>query len=191
MNTSSSEYNLRDFDLVFVDLEMTGLDLSKEIIEIGFVKAKAKTFEVLTEKDIKIKPVAIEQADPEALLVNGYDPAEWEHEGVSVEEGISEFLKHTENAMLVGHNLLIDWMFLQKTIESAGKKPNYFYKGLDTVSLAWAVLQNEPEIKKFSLEELSRHFGIDEGRKHRAIDDARTTYQAFLKLVEYAKRETL
>lgn len=188
MNTSPSEYNLRDFDLVFVDLEMTGLDLGKEIIEIGFVKAKARTFEVLLEKDIKIKPVALERADPEALLVNGYDPAEWERDGVSAKEGISEFLEHTENTMLVGHNLLIDWMFLQKTIESLGKAPNYFYKGLDTVSLAWSVLQNEPEMTKFSLEELSRRFGIDEGRKHRAIDDARTTYGAFLKLMEEARK---
>lgn len=182
------DYNLRDFDLVFVDLEMTGLDLSKEVIEIGFVKAKAMSFEILIEKDIKLKPTAIEQADPDALLVNGYDTAEWEREGVSLKEGITEFLRHTEGAMLVGHNLPIDWMFLQKTIESLGLKPNYLYKGLDTVSLAWLVLHDQSEIQHFSLEELIKYYRVERARAHCAIDDAKATYEVFLKLMQASKK---
>ncbi len=180
----NGDFNVRDLDLVFVDLEFSGLDLSKEVLEIGFVKAKARTYEVILEKDIKIKPTRIEQADPDALLVNGYDPAEWEREGVDLKTGITEFLKHSEDAMLVGHNLPMDWMFLQKSIEECGMKPNYLYKGLDTYSLAWRLLKGVPDIKRFSLEELIKFYGIERARAHRAIDDAKATYQVFLKLME-------
>ncbi len=178
------DFNVRDFDLVFVDLEFSGLDLSKEVLEIGFVKVKAGTYEVLLEKDIKIKPTLIEEADPDALAVNGYDPAEWEREGVDLRTGITEFLRHTEGTMLVGHNLPMDWMFLQKSIEACGLKPNYLYKGLDTYSFAWLLLRDHPEIRRFSLEELTKLFNIERVKAHRALDDAKATYQVFLRLAQ-------
>ncbi len=186
----NGDFNVRDFDLVFVDLEFSGLDLGQEVLEIGFVKVKAGTHEVLLEKDIKIKPKHIETADPEALKVNGYDPAEWEREGVSLEEGVAEFLKHSEGTMLVGHNLPMDWMFLQKAIETCGRKPNYLYKGLDTYSLAWLLLRGNSDIKRFSLGEICKRFGIEQLRSHRALDDAQATCKAFLSLLAEYERQT-
>ncbi len=179
-----SNIDIRALDLVFVDTETTGLELNKELIEIGFVKADARTFEVLEEGDIKIIPEHIERADPESLAVVRYDPEEWKREGMTLRQGVTEFLRHTEGTMLVGHNLLFDWMHLQKAIESCGLSPNYFYKGLDTFSFAWLKLNGRPEFNRFSLSEFSQYFGIGEGQKHRAIDDARTTYKVFLELMK-------
>lgn len=178
---------ITECDLVFVDTETTGLELKHELLEIGFVRARAGTFELIDEYDIKIKPARIELASKEALELVGYDAAEWEREGVDLKTGLERFLSYTQDALLVGHNLPFDWMQIHKSLEEFGLKPNFMYKGLDTFAMAWLFLRDEGYFTKFSLGELARYFGIDQGRKHRAIDDARTTYKVFLKLVEYAK----
>ena len=178
------EINVAEADLVFFDTETTGFDLSKELIEIGLVKAKAKTFEIIAEKDIKIKPVHIETADPDSLGIVGYDPAEWERDGVDLKTGLEQFLSYTEGCVLVGHNIAFDWMHVKKSLEQFGMNFNYYYKGLDTFSLAWQKLAGQPNLAHMSLRELSTYYSLPEGRAHRAIDDARMTYQVFVKLLE-------
>lgn len=173
-------------DLVFVDTETTGLELNKELLEIGLVRAKAGTFEFVDEYDIKIKPARIGEANKESLEVVGYDEAEWEREGVDLKTGLERFLSYTQDAVLVGHNLPFDWAHILKSLEECGLEPNYLYKGFDTFPMSWLLLHDKEEFVKFSLDELSRYFGVEQGRKHRAIDDARTTYKVFLKLVEEA-----
>lgn len=178
---SDIPFIVSEADFVFFDTEMTGLDLTHELIEIGFVKVKAKTYEVITEKNIRIKPERLNDANPEALAIVGYTDEEWK-DAVDLKTGLSEFLEYTKDTVLVGHNLPFDWMQVKKSLEQVGLTPNYFYKGLDTFSLAWQKLSGKEEFKKFSLAELSAFFGIDPGQKHRALDDARTTYQVFMKL---------
>lgn len=177
---------LEDLDLVFFDCEFTGTEILKhELIEIGFVKAKAKTLEFIEEGDIKILPEHIETADPQALEVNGYNKEEWDKEALGKKDGLKEFLAHTEGCMLIGHNVAWDRMFVQKALEEVGLKPNFSYKSLDTLSLGWAKLKGQGEFKTFSLlKEMAPHFNIDTGREHRAIDDARTTYEVFKKLLD-------
>lgn len=173
---------VRDLDLVFVDTELTGLDSQHEIIEIGFVKVRRGTYEVISEKAIKIKPVRLELANPDSLSIAGYNPALWT-DAVSLEEGLKDFLSYTEDCMLVGQNLAIDWFFIKKSLDQVGLRANFYYKGLDTFTLAWSKLHDDPELKRFSLSELAPRFNIDPGTHHRALDDARTTYQVFLELM--------
>lgn len=182
------EVRVFDRDIVFFDTETTGLLPSAEIIEIGFVKVKAHTFEIIEEGDIKLKPAHIERASAESLAIVGYDEEEWNREGVDRKEGLEMFLKHTDGAMLAGHNTVFDRQHVESELEEHGLQPNFFYKSLDTFVMAWSLLGEKPEFTKFSLGELSKYFNIDQGRAHRAIDDARTTYQVFLKLNEIAKK---
>ena len=46
-------------------------------------------------------------------------------------------------------------------------------------------LWNMPGIEKFSLDELTKYFGISRLRAHRALEDARATYELFVKLINY------
>ncbi|MEK7093986.1 MAG: 3'-5' exonuclease [Patescibacteria group bacterium] len=170
-------------DLVFFDCEFTGLRFDHEIVEIGFVKAKARTFEIVKERSIKLKAKHIENADPTALEIIGYDPEEWEREGVDMKEGLEEFLRYTKDALIVGHNVSVDLIHLEKAFWDYNLKANYFYKPLDTFSLGWLELRDNPALTNFSLRELASYFAIDRGQAHRGIDDARTTYQVFLKLI--------
>lgn len=171
-------------DLCFFDTETTGFELDKELLEIGAVRAKANTFEKLSEIDIKIKPKHLENASPEALEVVGYNEEEWERDGMDLREGLLKFLDFAEDTILVAHNLPFDWMHVQNGLEKHGFQPTYFYKGLDTFSLAWLLLGDKAEFPRLSLRELSAHYGINMGTHHRAIDDARSTHQIFLGLLK-------
>jgi oligoribonuclease (3'-5' exoribonuclease) len=62
-----------DRDLVFMDLEMTGLKIDHEIIEIGWLRVDAKDLTVKEEYSIKIKPQRIDLADAKALDINHYN----------------------------------------------------------------------------------------------------------------------
>ncbi len=180
-----SEIDFRNFDLVVVDTEFTGLELKHELVEIGFVKLKHGTLEVIAEKSIKIKPTHLENANAESLAISGYNEKGWA-DAVDLKTGIQDFLTYTDGCMLVGHNLGMDWAFIKKAIEDCGLTSNFYYKGLDTFSIAWAKLRDKKEFKRFSLTELAPYFGIDMGHHHRALDDARTTCEVFKKLAESA-----
>lgn len=175
---------MRDRDLVFVDTETTGIFLDKELLEIGVVRADAKTLEATATIDIKIKPSRLELADPEALRVVNFDSKEWEREGVSLKEGMKKFLDFARDGILVGHNLAFDWMHIQNGIEACDLEPTYFYKGLDIFSMAWLKLKELNHLEKMSLKEMAEHFDIEIMQHHRAIDDALATYSIFKELVK-------
>jgi DNA polymerase III epsilon subunit-like protein len=180
---NKDDIDIRNFDLVFFDCEFTGLTLKHEIIEIGWVKVRAKTFEVISEKVIKARPVRLEMANPDSMLIAGYAEKDWA-DAVDLKTALVEFLKDSEGAMLAGHNVAVDLGFLKKSLEECGLEPNFFYKAFDTFNMAWAKLHQVDTFKKFSLSELALYFNLDMGTHHRALDDARVTYQVFKKLME-------
>src|SRR5437870_2630615 len=96
-----------ELDLVFFDTELTGLDLRHEIIEIGLIKAKAKTFEQIAEKQIRIKPARLQDANASSLQIAGYTEEAW-RDAVDLKTGLQEFLSYADGCMLVGHNLPVD-----------------------------------------------------------------------------------
>ena len=172
---------LKDFDLAFIDTEATGLGFNHELIEIGLVKVSSYNFTVLDEWEAKIKIERIEMADPEALKMNNYNETDWK-DALDEEEVLKIFLEKAEKTILVGHNLTFDWLHIQKSLAKYSLKPTFWYKSLDTFSLAWQKIRNEPSINSLGLGELARYFEISQDKPHSALDDARTTYKVFMKL---------
>jgi len=176
--------NIHAPTLLFVDTELTGFELDKEIIEIGYVKVDSTTMAVLEEGVMKLLPEHIERANSEALAINGYDAALWKKKGMPQSDGLRRFAEIAQGTLLVGHNISFDWMHIVSNFERHGIVPPFFYKPLDTFSMAWQKLRGAAAFERFSLEELARHFGVDRGTAHRALDDARTTFAVFKKLIE-------
>ncbi|MDP3991812.1 MAG: 3'-5' exonuclease [Candidatus Colwellbacteria bacterium] len=178
---------LSERNLCFFDLETTRLDLKAEIIEIGAIRVEPKEFRILNELELKIKPEKISEADPEGLAISGYSDGDW-MEAVALEDGVKTFLEFAEGTVLVANNLPFDWMWLQKAVEDLNLQPTYFFKGLDIFSLAWLKFKAEPHTEplaaNLSLKQLATYFNVDMGKHHRALDDARTAYNIFLKLTE-------
>jgi len=175
--------NFRDFDLAFVDCEMTGLSFEHELIEIAVVRISSFNFAVLDEWQTKIKPQHLENADPESLKVTGYNDNNWK-DALDEESALKIFLEKTDKTILVGQNISNDLLFIYKALAKYNLKPTFWYKSIDTFTLAWQKLRNEPNINSLGLTELSKHFGITRENIHCALDDARTAYKVFLKLNE-------
>lgn len=177
-------------DLVFVDIETTGLNPEiHEIIEIAVVRVtqtweegEKPQFLSSFEWSVKIKPLHIENADPVALKVNGYSKNDWK-EAVSLKEALTEFSKKTEGAIMVAHNVAFDAGFLDKNMSQEGVSNTMHYHRLDTVSMAYATLHSTPDVNRYSLMELCKYFGIENTDPHSALSDARADFELFKKLM--------
>lgn len=182
---------MRNFDLAFFDLETTGLSFDADIIEMAVILADHESLNIIEEWSTRVKPLDISKADQSAFAINGYNEAEWS-DALEIRPALEIFLQKTANKVLAGHNLPMDWMWLNralfenKLLESMKfASGQFYYQGFDTVSLAYSKLRNVAGIEKFSLDELSQYFGIQRARSHRAMDDARATYELFVKLINY------
>lgn len=173
---------MKTHNLAFIDIETTGLDLSKhEIIDIGCI-VTTPDFEILEEFELKIKPEHIENADLVSLKVNHYDEKKWEN-AKNLKDNIKIFSKKVNDCIMVGHNVAFDAGFLEYAFSKNGIKNSMHYHKLDTISIAWAKLHKEPDLEHFSLRELCLRFGIKNENAHTGLGDARATFELYKKLM--------
>lgn len=174
---------MRKHNFAFVDIETTGLNFSvNEIIEIGCVVANPD-LEIIEEFELKIKPERISEADPVALKVNHYNEKDWEN-AITLEKAMKIFSEKVKDCIMVGHNVSFDAGFLEYAFTENKMKNSMHYHKLDTVSIAWAKLHNDPNLEHLSLHEMCMRFGIKNERAHSALPDARATFELYKKLME-------
>ena len=169
-------------NLAFIDIETTGLDPEiQEIIEIGGVVV-TPDLKVVHEFEIKVKPENLAAAQPEALRINRFDPAQWVF-ALSLPEAMKLFSEKTKDCIMVAQNVAFDYSFLQKAF-SKTKVPNLMhYHKLDTISIAYAKLGKNGDAQKYSLGFLCGMFGVDYKNAHTALADARATFEVFKKMI--------
>lgn len=178
-------------NLAFVDVETTGLNPdTHEIIELGCVIVSQEgvgtgnpVFKIIDEIDIKIKPEHIENADPVALRVNGYDEADWVF-AYSLREAMTVLSEKAGDAIMVGHNVSFDAGFIEKAFRTTAVENKLHYHKLDTISIAFAKLHLNVGVDKFSLNFLCSHFGIENKKAHSALSDARATFELYERLMK-------
>jgi len=174
---------MRKHNLAFIDIETTGLDVIKhEIIEIGCVITTPK-LEVIEKFELKIKPEHIENADPVALKINHYNPLNWK-DAQGLKDSMKIFSKKVKDCIMVGHNISFDSNFLEYTFAKTKLKNSMHYHKLDTISIAWAKLNEKPDITHFSLRDLCEYFNIKNEHSHNALSDAYATFELYKKLME-------
>lgn len=177
-------------DLIFVDTETTGLNpLEHEIIEIALVrvrqtwgKGEQPQFELIEEWSTKILPENIATANPDSLRVTGYTVNGWK-DAIPCIDAMREFATRTEGGIMVAHNVAFDSAFIDATLARFTIENPMHYHRLDTVSMAYAVLHNTPDVGRYSLAELCKHFGITNTNAHSALADARADFELFKKLM--------
>lgn len=173
---------MKRHNFAFIDIEATGLNLLKhEIIEIGCVLT-TPDLEVMEEFELKIKPEHIENADPTALKVNHYDAKNWVS-AHTLEDAMKIFSPKVKDCIMVGQNVAFDSGFLEYAFNKTGLANTMHYHKLDTISIAWAKLFKDPELKHFSLREMCLRFGIKNENAHTALADARATFELYKKLM--------
>ena len=173
---------MRKHHLAFVDIETTGLNAQEhEILEIGCVLTDSE-LKILDEFEMKIKPEHMERADPVALKVNRYQAKDWQ-EALPLEEALKIFSKKVEGCIMVGQNVAFYSGFLEANLARFGLLNTMHYHKLDTISIAWAKLHQQPDIDHFSLREMCQYFGIENREPHQALSDARATFELYKKLM--------
>lgn len=169
--------------LAFIDAETTGLDPARhEILEVGVIRVRGDTFEEVDRTDVRVQPERIEDADPEALRVNGWSDEAWEH-AVSLSQALEWIAPHLDGACLAGHNVGFDRAFLDAAWRSTGvARPAMDHHVLDTATLAWPLLA-AGVIDSLSLDPVCAHLGIDRTDPHRALADASRSMEVARRLL--------
>lgn len=159
---------------IVVDLETTGLNPKKDkIIEIGALKIKngkpVETFQTLVNPGRTLTEAVenITHITDEELAQASY-----------IEHVLPEYMEFAEDYPLLGHSILFDYSFLKRAAVNQGY--SYERDGVDTLAIARAYL---PELESRRLPYLCSYFGI-EHQAHRALGDARATYELFHLLKE-------
>jgi len=173
----------RQRNLAFLDLETTGLNLDHEIIEIGVVRVSQPDFSVIEEFDMKIKPHHLETADPEAIKLVGYTDELWK-DAIELKDALKILEDKYRGDILIGDNFTFDWTRLEKAFfENGHPAPAFYYHRMDTKSMIYYKFYNDPNISNFNLSEICKYLGIERGKAHSALDDARASYEVFKKIM--------
>jgi len=168
--------------LAFVDTEFTGFDLElHEVIEVAIIRVDYDG--TITMWETRIKPQQIENADQEAIEINGYkaNPELWD-DAPLFEVVAPKILDLLAGAIIVGHNPKMDQAFLQAGLtrrQFEGKIP---YHTIDTVTLAYEHLV-PCGLDGLSLSRIREFLGIDKTGQHTAMKDAEDAMYVYKTLV--------
>ena len=160
--------------IVSIDIETTGLDENREaIIEIAAVKFNGRRVE--DEFSTLINPG---KAIPEFITgLTGIDNP-MVRQAPRLIDIKQELLDFVGDAPILGHNVKFDIGFLRK----AGLFP--YHQTIDTYELASVLM---PTASRYNLGSLGQQLNIPLPATHRALDDARVTQAAYVRLLDIAK----
>jgi DNA polymerase-3 subunit epsilon len=169
--------------LVFVDCETTGLDPARhELVEVAAIRVSPQTLAVQIEIAMRVRPDRIDDADPESLRIVGFSEEAWS-DALPLDEAMAQLEPVLDNAMLAGHNVAFDRSFLDAAWTRVGHRPdNLDYHLLDTATMAWPLLSSGA-LSSVSLTSVCKHLGIERGREHSALPDARASLEVARRLL--------
>jgi DNA polymerase III epsilon subunit-like protein len=183
---------MKNHILSFVDLETTGLDpLAHEIIEIGIVRARQThdgegrpRLEKISEDNIQLIPLHIENADPKGLEVNKYYKRDWSR-ALPQRAGLTRAVALLKDSVFVAQNVSSDWAFLLLACDRVGINIDNIvhYHKLDLASMVFGKMYDDDALFKFSLREMTVRFDVTNIDAHTALSDARATFEVCQKLL--------
>lgn len=177
--TEKQSTRIKERPLIFVDLEFTGLRWEHEVIQIGALVVSQPDFKQVKEWECKIQ-ADFSKADPEALKIVGYTEERWK-DAISLRDALTKFNGLANGGVLVGFNVAMDFLYLKKAYASVGMEPTFHWQIIDVLSMAFKDLYKE-NLTEYRMSELTEHFKIKNDIHHDALEDARMTYEIFMKL---------
>ena len=159
--------------IVALDIETTGLDPQNDaILEIGAVRFNGKRVE--GEWSSLINPG---RAIPPFITQLTGITNEMVRNAPTIRAVLAELVDFVGNAPVLGHSVRFDLSFL------ARYNALYLNEYIDTYEMAAVLL---PTASRYNLSALGQTLGIPIQNAHRALDDARTTHEVFLRLYDQA-----
>lgn len=174
---TDAQIDLKKAVFVVYDLETTGLSSNyNEIIEMAAVKIDHGHF--TEEFSTYVKPKEpIPAFITEITSITNDDV----RNAPGIETAIVDFNKFIQGTILVAHNATFDNSHLYKNLKEFGLWEHDF-PTIDTLQLARVRYGNK--LKTFNLKALAKYFDVELLQHHRAIADAKSTAEIFLKMLK-------
>ena len=172
----------KDRPVLFIDLEMTGLDVFRhEIIEIAALLTRPPKFNIESSYYTKVLPTHVETANSQALEITNYDPQLWQ-DAIPLHQALIELSQFAPDCILAGWSVQNEWNFLIHALET--EHLPYFFndKMIEVWSLAYAKFYDSSQLERLNLANVSKLLGISIDR-HKPDSDIRATYEIFKRLL--------
>lgn len=167
-------------DIVLVDLEATGLDVSKhEIIQLAAVLLDKKTLRIKSKYSSFVKPLRWKNRDPEAMKVNriAYDSVK---SAPALKLVLKEFVSKfpPSKVIFAYYGGPVDPDFMRAGFKKSGMQFSYDYHFFNIWGLFYTFfalkgkLTNRKRFSGFSLEDAMDYFKIKSDSRHDALEDA-------------------
>jgi ATP-dependent DNA helicase DinG len=155
--------------IIALDIETTGLDPTRDaVIEVGLVRFQGAriedTWQSLINPGRPLPPFIVQLTGiDDAMVANA----------PRITSILNELQEKAGDLPVLGHNVGFDISFLQQQ--------GLFHKNqlIDTYDLASVLL---PDAGRYRLDALASALGVVPQQRHRALEDASTTHQVYLRL---------
>lgn len=174
---------ISDTTFIFLDTETTGdAPYRDKIIELSAIKVRGDeilgSFDHLIDPQIQIPEISTEITGITQDMVRGKP---------KFRDIADDFLAFLGSDIVVAHNADFDRQFVNHELMMAGK-PTINNGQICTWKLSKRIL---PKQEKYSLEYLADSYGINKGSAHRALDDTKTAWKVFLKMMDIMRQRNL
>lgn len=172
---------MKAVEFVAIDLETTGkYPVGSEICEIAMIRFTSEG--VLERFESLVRPKG--PMTPESEAVHGLSLADLKS-APQIEELIPKFVDFVGTAPLLGHNLPFDLGFLSVDFDRYFSEAWWVEKFLSpNFCTSLISLQTNPKLRSHRLKDLAEFFEIQNAPNHRAMQDAQTCMEVFLKLTD-------
>lgn len=179
---TAKEIEMRD--LVFVDVETTGLDPASSIVEIAMYRTKPSKVFDMTKDDVKVWRVMPPEnchVEEKALEINGFTRAGWKGTP-SFEQVTKEIGEVTDGVILAGWNVKFDIGMLEGEFQRNGvEHMPWHYHSFDVMCFMMPLYFNH-QVQSLSLHSACEYFGVSNRGEHGAFVDVMRTLDVFYKL---------
>ena len=180
-----TSFDFETGSFVLFDLETTGLSSQLDhIIEFGGVKVENGI--VVKQCQMFIKPpVPIPQRITKITQITD----DMVKNAPSLEEAFEQILDFIGDSVLVAHNGMFDYRFLQAACQKLNKAP-LTNALIDTLAMSWALIDNR---RSYTLGAVARFYAVEYDDKiaHRADYDAQILHFVFMRLVEELRQRNI
>lgn len=174
----------RDRDLVFVDLETTGLNPEiHEIIEVGILVVDGRRLGIKKRYYSKVKPNSLETADKYSLKKSGYRKRLWKNAN-NLQKVVNKIAKIAPGGMLAGWNVSFDELFIGHAFKKFKIKNPFDHHKIDVCVLAYKHFFNSESMTRLGLRNIAEKFGIKMSKHHDAMGDIEATFEIFKLLMK-------
>ncbi len=167
-------------DFVVFDLETTGLSPVKDtIIEIGAVKVQdgkiTDQFSTFVNPEMPIPPRIEKLTSISDSMVK---------DAPTIDQAFPDFMKFSENCVLVAHNASFDMGFIEENCRKFNFSDDL--TSVDTLTMSYVLL---PTLNRYRLDTIAKSLGVPLKHHHRAVDDAGSTAEIFVKFLEMLRKQ--